>query len=155
MGRHHHHHHHHHPPTTHTHTHTPSLSNTTPTTTQRNNRRNNQPHTLSPPTPHGNLHTPQTRKQPTNQPTNHPPAHPMPIHTHRGEPRIKRLIAVGVPFHGTYFALFALFLILWMLSTIERTGLALGLLMALLWSVVRGGVYLCMVGMVNGKRLID
>lgn len=53
----------------------------------------------------------------------------------RGEPRIARLIAVGVPFHGSYFALYAFFLILWGLCQVERTWLAIALLMALLWCV--------------------
>lgn len=52
----------------------------------------------------------------------------------RGEERIQRLIAVGVPFHGSYLALAGLVLFLWFFSTFKDTATGV-LLLALLLSV--------------------
>ena len=65
-------------------------------------------------------------------------------HTHRGEPRIARMIAVGVPFHGSYFDLVGLIIILYILCTyVERPATGVLFLMALL-TCVRAYVCACL-----------
>ena len=65
------------------------------------------------------------------QTTSHSPTHPPP-YLYRGEPRIDRMVAVGVPFHGSYFALVGLFIFVYAFASMNHTTWAVLLLFLLL-----------------------